>query len=52
MGWGWGYKPYVPVAKSREQAQKAAQKAAKAGQALSPVALQGRNNRSGSPRSD
>ena len=43
MGWGWGYKAYVPVAKRREQAQKAAQKAAKAGQALDSVSVQGRS---------
>jgi len=41
MSWGW--KPYVPVAKRRAQAQRAAQKAAKAGQSLSPVAVQGRS---------
>ena len=39
---GWGYKPYVPVAARRAQAEKAAQKAAKAGQALDPVKVQGR----------
>lgn len=41
MSWGW--QPYVPVAKRRAQAQRAAQKAAKAGQSLSPVAVQGRS---------
>lgn len=41
MGWGW--EPYVPVAKRRAQAQRAAQKALKAGQALTPVAVQGRS---------
>lgn len=43
MGWGWGYKPYVPVAKRRAQAEKAAQKAAKAGLAFDPVTVQGRS---------
>ncbi|MBS0465708.1 MAG: hypothetical protein JSS31_04105 [Proteobacteria bacterium] len=43
MGWGWGYKPYVPVAKRRAQAEKAAQKAVKAGLALDPVNVQGRS---------
>lgn len=41
MSWGW--KPYVPVARRRAQAQRVAQKAAKAGQSLSPVAVQGRS---------
>ncbi|GAA3991893.1 hypothetical protein GCM10022279_13840 [Comamonas faecalis] len=41
MSWGW--QPYVPVAKRRAQAQRAAQEAAKAGQSLSPVAVQGRS---------
>lgn len=43
MGWGWDYKPYVPVAARRAQAEKAAQKAAKAGQTYSPVKVQGRS---------
>lgn len=42
MGWGWDYKPYVSVAARRAQAEKAAQKAVKAGQALDPVKVQGR----------
>ncbi len=43
MGWGWGYKPYVPVAKRRAQAEKAAQKAVNAGLAFDPVNVQGRS---------
>ncbi|MBS0507416.1 MAG: hypothetical protein JSR53_08565 [Proteobacteria bacterium] len=42
MGWSWSYKPYVTVAARRAQADKAAQKAAKAGHAWSPVKVQGR----------
>ena len=38
MGY-WGWKPYVPVAKRREQAARAAQKAKKAGKDFAPVAL-------------
>ncbi|HQQ69459.1 MAG TPA: hypothetical protein PLL92_03980, partial [Alicycliphilus sp.] len=43
MGWGWDYKPYVPVAARRAQAEKAAHKAAKAGQTFNPVRVQGRS---------
>ena len=43
MGWGWGYKAYVPVAARRAQAEKAAQKATKAGHSWSPVKVQGRS---------
>ena len=43
MGWGWGYKAYVPVAARRAQAEKAAQKAAKAGHSWSPVKVDGRS---------
>lgn len=39
----WGFKPYVPVAKRRAQAERAVQKAAKTGQGLSPVSVQGRS---------
>ncbi|MEI6033365.1 MAG: SWIM zinc finger family protein [Verrucomicrobiae bacterium] len=38
----YGWRPYVPVAKRRAQAQKKAEKFAKAGQSLSPVAIEGR----------
>lgn len=38
----WGYKPYVPVAKRRAQAAKAAQKAAKTGAVWSPIQITGR----------
>lgn len=38
MGY-WGWKPYVPVAKRREQAARAAQKAKKAGEDFAPVML-------------
>lgn len=41
MGYG-GWKPYVPVAKRRGQAQKAAAKAKKAGQDYQPVSVSGR----------
>lgn len=41
MGY-WGWKPYVPVAKRREQAQKAVQKAKKAGKDFAPVVLASR----------
>ena len=37
----YGWKPYVPVAKRRAQAEKAAAKAAKGGAALTPVRAQG-----------
>ncbi|MCC6473176.1 MAG: hypothetical protein IT514_05465 [Burkholderiales bacterium] len=39
----WGYwKPYVPVARRRAQAQQAAAKAKKAGQDMHPVVIEGR----------
>ncbi|MBS0390863.1 MAG: hypothetical protein JSR23_06830 [Proteobacteria bacterium] len=41
MSWGW--KPYVPVAKRRAQAERVVQKASKAGQSLSPVKVEGRS---------
>lgn len=40
MGY-WGWKPYVPVAKRREQANRAVLKAKKAGQDFAPVVLAG-----------
>ena len=42
MGY-YGWKPYVPVAKRREQAHKAAAKAKKAGQDYQPVSVHGRS---------
>lgn len=43
MGWGYGdrYPAYVPVAKKRLNAEKAAKKLAKGGQKLSPIHLAG-----------
>lgn len=41
MSWGY-WKPYVPVAKRRAQAEKAVAKAKKAGKALQPVVIEGR----------
>lgn len=41
MGWGY-WKPYVPVAKRRAQAEKTVAKAKKAGQTLQPVVIAGR----------
>lgn len=38
----WEWKPYVPVAKRREQANRAVQKAKKAGKSFSPVVLASR----------
>jgi uncharacterized Zn finger protein len=41
MSWGY-WKPYVPVAKRRAQAEKAVAKAKKAGQDMQPVVIAGR----------
>lgn len=41
MGY-WGWKPYVSVAKRREQAKKAVTKAKKSGQNMTPVVISGR----------
>lgn len=41
MSWGY-WKPYVPVAKRRADAQKAVARAKKAGQAMQPVVIAGR----------
>lgn len=41
MSWG-DWKPYVPVAKRRAQAEKAVAKAKKAGKAMQPVIIEGR----------
>jgi uncharacterized Zn finger protein len=42
MGWRYGYKPYVPVAKRRAQAAKEVAKRVKKGQAVSHVVIEGR----------
>ncbi len=44
MGWrgGWGYRPYVPVAQRRANAQRAAQRLAAKGKQVSPVEIAGR----------
>ncbi len=41
MGWGY-WKPYVPVAQRRAQAEKTVAKAKKAGKAMQPVVIAGR----------
>jgi uncharacterized Zn finger protein len=41
MSWGY-WKPYVPVAKRRAQAQQAAKKAMQAGQDMQPLRIEGR----------
>jgi uncharacterized Zn finger protein len=45
MSWGYGYgwRPYVPVAKRRANALREVTKMAKSGKTVSPVVLQGRN---------
>jgi uncharacterized Zn finger protein len=42
MGYYYGFKPYVPVAKRRAQAAREVSKRIKKGQAVSPVLIQGR----------
>jgi len=43
MSWsGYGWRPYVPVAERRAKGLRAAQKALKKGQALSPIVLEGK----------
>jgi uncharacterized Zn finger protein len=42
MGWYYDYKPYVPVAKRRQQAQRAMEKRRKQGHAVSPIVIDGR----------
>lgn len=42
MGWYYDYKPYVPVAKRREQAAQEVAKRLKKGQTVSPVQIEGR----------
>src|SRR6186713_714856 len=43
MGWRFDYKPYVPVAKRRAQAAREVTRRVKAGEAVSPVVIEGRN---------
>jgi uncharacterized Zn finger protein len=43
VGWYYGFKPYVPVAKRRAQAAKEVAKRTKSGQKVSPVQIEGRN---------
>jgi uncharacterized Zn finger protein len=42
MAWGWRYRPYVPVAKRREQARRDAGRLAGKGHALQPIEIAGR----------
>ncbi len=42
MGWYYGYRPYVPVARRRALAAKEVAKRVKKGQAVSPVVINGR----------
>jgi uncharacterized Zn finger protein len=42
MGWYYDYKPYVPVAKRRQQAQREVEKRRKKGLAVSPIVIDGR----------
>lgn len=42
MGWGWGWKPYVPVWKRRAQAGKQMDKLRKKGMNVQPIKIDGR----------
>jgi uncharacterized Zn finger protein len=42
MGWHYGFRPYVPVARRRAQAAQEVAKRTKKGQAVSPVRIEGR----------
>src|SRR3972149_5084651 len=42
MGWGWGWRPYVPVAQRRAQAAKAMDRLRRKGMDVQPVAIAGR----------
>ena len=42
MGWGWGWRPYVPVWKRRQQAAKQMDKLRKKGTNIQPVVIDGR----------
>lgn len=41
MGWHYGFKPYVPVARRRAQAAREVAARAKQGQKVSPVRIEG-----------
>ena len=43
MGWGWGWRPYVPVAERLAKAAKAMEKLRKIGADVRPVVLKSRN---------
>jgi uncharacterized Zn finger protein len=43
MGWHYGFKPYVPVARRRAQAAREVAKRVKNGQAVTAVVIEGRN---------
>lgn len=42
MSWGWGWKPYVPVAERRRKAMAKVEKMKKKGQKIMPVTISGR----------
>jgi uncharacterized Zn finger protein len=42
MSWGWGWRPYVPVAQRRAQARREAQRLIKKGGKLEPIEICGR----------
>ena len=42
MAWGWGYRPYVPVARRRAQAISEVEKLRKKGADIQPVRIEGR----------
>ena len=42
MGWGWGWRPYVPAAQKKARAAKWADKMKKEGKTVSPVRIEGR----------
>ena len=42
MAWGWGYRPYVPVARRRAQAMVRMEKLRKKGADIQPVRIEGR----------
>jgi uncharacterized Zn finger protein len=42
MSWGYGFRPYVPVARRRAKAAKETAKMAKSGRTVSPIKLSGR----------
>src|SRR3990167_3609658 len=42
MGWGYGWRPYVPVAERRRKARQKVEKMKKKGQVILPVQIAGR----------